>query len=65
MMIKKKPILDYIQRLTRSKIAEQFPGHAGNIFKIINSDSTFVLSVYSSDKADMDSYMQLAKELFK
>jgi len=60
-----KPILDYIQRLTQSKISERFPGHAGNIFEITNSDSTFVLSVYSNEKADMNSYIRLLRELFK
>ena len=60
----RQSIRDYIQRLTQSKINEAFPGHAGNYFSIITSDSTFI-KVYDDKQDDVDSYNKLVSELFK
>jgi len=61
----KKSIIDYILRLTQSKITERFPGHAGNFFSIANSDSTFYIQVYDSKEFDIKSFRQLVTELIK
>jgi hypothetical protein len=61
---KKKSITDYILRLLQSKITESFPGHAGNIFSVIKSDSTLVVSVYDNKEFNINSYKQLIAELF-
>src|SRR5450432_3509346 len=57
-------IIDYIQRLTQSKITESFPGHAGNVFSIIKSDSTFFIQVYDTKEYDVKSFRQLVTELY-
>jgi hypothetical protein len=62
---RKQSIIDYIKRLTQSKITEQFPRHAGNIFSIIKSDSTLIINVYDRKQYDVDSYNKLVTELFK
>lgn len=59
----KKSISDYIQRMVKSKIEERFPGHAGNSFSIIKSDSTLIIKVYDYKKYDLESYNQLLTEL--
>lgn len=62
---KKKFIMEYIVRLTRSKMTEQFPGHSGNSFIVVNSDSTLHIDVYSSKAQDLKSYQKLVTELFE
>jgi hypothetical protein len=61
----KQSIIDYIKRLTQSKITEQFPGHAGNVFSVVKSDSTLIINVYDRKQYDLDSYNKLVTELFK
>jgi hypothetical protein len=61
----KKSVSDYIQRLTQSKIAERFPGHAGNMFSVVNSDSTLNIQVYDRNEASVKSYKRLVTELFE
>lgn len=61
----KQSIIDYIKRLTQSKITEKFPGHAGNIFSIVKSDSTLIINVYDNKQYDVDSYNKLVTALFK
>jgi hypothetical protein len=61
----KQSIIDYIKRLTQSKITEQFPGHAGNVFSVVKSDSTLIINVYDRKQYDLDSYNKLITELFK
>jgi hypothetical protein len=61
----KKSIIDYILRLTQSKITERFPGQAGNFFSVANSDSTFYIQVYDSKEFDIESFRQLVMELLK
>jgi hypothetical protein len=63
----KKAIIGYIQRLIQSKINERLvdgASNAGNVFSIVNSDSTFFLSVRNSKETDADSYKQFIRELF-
>lgn len=60
----KKAITDYLHRLIQSKITENFPGHAGNIFSAFKSDSSFLVSVYDRKLFDITSYNQLVAELF-
>ena len=59
----KKAIVDYIHRLTQSKIAERFPGHAGNLFSIVNTDSSLNIQVYDNKDFDVKSFRQLVVEL--
>ncbi len=61
----KKSIINYIQRLMESKITEKFPGHAGNFFSVVNSDSTFFIQVYDRKEFDIKSFKQLITELIK
>jgi hypothetical protein len=46
-------------------MTERFPGHAGNRFSVISSDSTLLIQVYDSKEFDVKSYKQLVAELFK
>jgi len=59
----KASISAYIERMVKSKIEERFPGHAGNLSSIINSDSTLLIEVYDDKKFDVESYNQLLTEL--
>ena len=61
----KKSVSDYLQRLTQSKTTERFPGHAGNIFTVVNSDSTLLIQVYDQNEATIKSYKTLVIELFE
>lgn len=60
----KQSINDYLLRLTRSKITENFPGHAGHIFTACNGDSSFFIQVYDNKLFDLKSYQQLIDGLF-
>ena len=60
----KASIVDYIHRLTKSKITEEYPGHAGNFFSLINSDSSLLIQVYDSKEYDVQSFRQLVTEVF-
>ena len=62
---RKKYIHNYILQLAESKIAERFPGHAGNIFSVIKSDSTLMIQVYDKKEIDMSNYEKLITELFE
>ena len=55
----KKSISAYILRMVKSKMKERFPGHAGNHFLVINSDSTLFIDVYDDKKYDVESYSRL------
>ncbi|WPO78603.1 hypothetical protein [Flavobacterium sp. KACC 22761] len=59
----KKTIISYIKRMVESKVAERFPGNAGNSFSIINADSTLVIKVYDYNSKNLKSYNQLLDEL--
>ncbi|UOK42131.1 MULTISPECIES: hypothetical protein [Flavobacterium] len=59
----KKSITDYLERILKSKIEENFLGHAGNTFSAIKSDSTLFIRVYDKKKANIQSYNQLQREL--
>jgi hypothetical protein len=59
----KKSIVDYIHRLTQSKISERFPGHAGNLFSLVNTDSSLNIQVYDNKDFDVKSFRQLIAEL--
>lgn len=64
----KKAIIAYIQRLTESKINERFAdgaSNAGNVFSIVNPDSTFFIWVSNRKDADANSYNKLVHEVFK
>ena len=61
--VNKKSISNYIQRIAKSKVEERYPGHAGNSFSVIKSDSTLIISVYDNKKYDIDSYNKLLTEL--
>jgi hypothetical protein len=63
----KKAIIEYIARLTQSKINERFvdgASNTGNVFSITNSDSTFFIWVRNREDADANSYNKLVHELF-
>lgn len=59
----KKSITKYMQRMVEAKIAERYPGHAGNTFIISKSDSTLLINVYSGDLSNLESYQQLQRGL--
>ncbi|MFZ4400460.1 MAG: hypothetical protein ACOYO1_10530 [Bacteroidales bacterium] len=59
----KKSISAYIHRLAKSKIGERFPGHAGNSFSVVKSDSTLIIKVYDYNIYDIKSYNKLMTEL--
>lgn len=59
----KKSIISYMKRMIDSKVAERFPGNAGNSFSIINADSTLVINVYDYNSKNLKSYNQLLNEL--
>ncbi|MEN2413347.1 hypothetical protein [Flavobacterium mesophilum] len=59
----KKSIISYMKRMIDSKVKERFPGHSGDEFWIINSDSTFVIKVYDRDSINLKSYDQLLSDL--
>ncbi len=61
----KKSIVEYIHRLIKSKISERFPGHAGNSFSIVNTDSSLNIHVYDNKELDITSFRQLVMELTK
>jgi hypothetical protein len=62
---KEKAIINYMYRFFESKLTESFPGHAGNIFTMANSDSTFFIRVYDNKQFDVTSFRQLVTELFR
>jgi hypothetical protein len=59
----KNSIVSFIQRMIKSKVTERFPGHAGNYFSIINSDSSLRIEVYDTKEFDVNSYRQLIAEI--
>ena len=61
--VNKKSISSYIQRMVKSKVEERHPGHAGNSFSIIKSDSTLIIDVYGGGIFSFDSYNRLLTEL--
>jgi hypothetical protein len=52
----------YLSELLKSKIKESFPGHAGQNFGAIKTDSTLVIDVYDSDKKNLQNYNNLLKK---
>ncbi len=56
----KRAILDFSYKMVKSKFMEEYPGHAGLILSITNSDSTFMISTYGG-KADH--FLKLLSEL--
>lgn len=64
----KASIIAYVQRLTESKINERLidgASNAGNVFSIVNSDSTFFIWVRNRKDEDASSYNKLVHELFR
>ena len=59
----KNYITDYIQRMIKSKINEHFPGHAGNSFTVLMSDSSLLINVYDRKQFDLKSYNLLLADL--
>ena|SRR5690606_4404549 len=54
-------INNYLSNLLKSKISERFPGHAGQTFGAMKSDSTFIIDVYDSNKKNLNNYNTLLK----
>lgn len=52
---------NYLSKLLKSKISERFPGHAGQIFGAMKSDSTLVIDVYDSNEENLNNYNSLLK----
>ena len=61
---KKQAIIEYIQRMAISKTVETFPGHAGNYFSVVTSDSTLIIKIYDDKRSNVDSYNELVSDLF-
>lgn len=57
-------IRQYLHQLLDAKLREQFPGHAGYIFKVNNTDNSINLYVYTWGAKIKDEYLQLIKKLF-
>lgn len=57
-------INNYLSKLIKSKIKERSPGHAGQTFGVIKSDSTLLIDIYDNDKENLDNYNELL-ESFK
>ncbi|MBA5792036.1 hypothetical protein H1R17_03905 [Flavobacterium sp. xlx-214] len=55
---------NYLSKLINSKIKERSPGHAGQTFGAIKTDSTFLINVYDNNKENLDNYNKLL-ESFK
>lgn len=55
---------NYISKLVHSKIKERYPGHAGQSFGVIKTDSTFMINVYDNNNENLDNYNKLL-ESFK
>lgn len=55
-------INNYLASLIKSKIREDFPGHAGQNFGVKKTDSTLTINVYDSDKRNLADYNELLKE---
>ncbi|WP_313578864.1 hypothetical protein [Chishuiella sp.] len=51
----------YLSELIQSKISERFPGHAGQKFGVIKSDSTLIIDVYDHNKRNLNNYNNLLK----
>lgn len=56
----KQAILDFSYEMVRSKFKEEFPGHAGLVLSIANSDSTFFIRTYGGNA---NHYLILVNEL--
>src|SRR5690606_10452650 len=54
-------INNYLSKLLKSKISERFPGHAGQTFGAMKSDSTLIINVYDSNKENLINYNTLLK----
>ena len=54
-------INNYLSKLLKSKISERFPGHAGQTFGAMKSDSTLIIDVYDSNKENLINYNTLLK----
>jgi hypothetical protein len=61
----KQSIKEYIQRLAQSKVMEEFPGHAGDYFSVVTSDSALIIKVYDDKLSNVDSFNKLVSGLFK
>jgi hypothetical protein len=61
--IEKRSLSEYLQRITQAKIAERYPGHAGNVFSVLKSDSTFFIRVYDNKESNVNDYKKLIGEL--
>lgn len=59
----KEAIREYMQRLVYSKISEKHPGHAGQNFGIIKTDSTLIIDVYDVNPNNFKNYKELQKKL--
>jgi hypothetical protein len=63
---KKLAIINYIQRLTQSRIAQRFPSsNANNVFSVVNSDSTLLIRVHGSKEDEIRSFKKIVSELFE
>ncbi|MBL0099104.1 MAG: hypothetical protein IPP49_02835 [Saprospiraceae bacterium] len=45
----KRAILNFSHEMVKSKFKEEYPGHAGLILSVTNSDSTFMISTYGGN----------------
>lgn len=58
----KTAINEYLLSLVESKINEVYPGHAGQNFGVIKTDSTLVIDVYDSNEKNHENYNKLLNE---
>lgn len=54
-------INNYLSNLLKSKISERFPGHAGQTFGAMKTDSTFIIDVFDSNNKNLNNYNTLLK----
>lgn len=58
-----KAINEYMFKLLKSKLREEFPGHSGKEFGILRTDSTFFINVYDNNPENPINYNTLMGNL--
>lgn len=59
----KNAVDQYVRRLFEAKFSETFPGHAGDVFYVYNSDSSLQIVVYDAKQSNRTSFKKLLSEL--
>lgn len=63
--IEKEAINEYSHQLLNAKINQDFPGHAGDIFSISNSEKTLNIGIYDDKSVNIENFNNLVIKLLK